>query len=156
MNLGFQLRHARPRFKLSALRRKNELLCRIDMWGFVSVMLAFLAMFMAPAISFPDLPRYVPVDLAVAYHSRAMPGAMRDDAVTIAIMRDGSIYLCNLRVAAEDLSDQIRELVQNRAEKRIYLKADARAKYGNVTAILDQIRKAGVENLSLLTEQPYR
>jgi len=36
---GFPMRSEQPRFKLTALRRRNELLCRIDMWGFVSVML---------------------------------------------------------------------------------------------------------------------
>ena len=149
------MRSKQPQFKLAALRRKNELLCRIDLWGFVSLMLAFLAIFMAPAMSAPDLPRSVPVDLAVAYHSRAMPGAIRDDAVLVTITRDGTVSLCNSRVAPETLSDQIRQLVQNRTERRVYLKADARAKYGDVTAILDQIRKAGVENVSLLTEQPY-
>jgi len=52
------------------------------------------------------------------------------------------------------LPEEIRQGVRNGAEKRTYLNADARAKYGDTIAVLDQIRLAGIEKVSLLTEQP--
>jgi len=59
MNIGLQLHPARTRFKLSALRRKNEFLIRVDMWGFVSIMLVLLFIFLPLT---PDTPHAVPVD----------------------------------------------------------------------------------------------
>jgi hypothetical protein len=69
-----------------------------------------------------------------------MPGAEREDAMQISVTRDGRIYFRNNIIMLQDLPEQIRQGVQNGAEKRIYLNADARAKYADVLAVLDQIR----------------
>jgi len=140
---------AQPQFKLSALRRKNELLCRIDMWGFVSIMLALLFMFL-PITT--DTPRSVSVDRPHAYHSTSMPGALREDTMQISVTRDGHVYFRIHRIMLQYLTEEIRQGVRNGAEKRIYLNVDARAKYGDTTAVLDQIRLVGIEKVSLLTE----
>jgi hypothetical protein len=45
--------------------------------------------------------------------------------------------------------------LQNRlaqgGERKIYLKADARAKYGDVEAVIECIKGAGIENIGLIT-----
>src|SRR5258706_10666120 len=140
---------AQPQFKLSALRRKNELLCRIDMWGFVSVMLALLFLLMPGTVVDPSGPT---ADLVGARHSTRMPGALREDALEVVITRDGSIYFRERRIALEDLPNEIQEGLQNGAERKIYIKVDARAKYADVPAVLDKIRLAGVENVAFLTQ----
>lgn len=144
---------AQPQFKLSALRRKNELLCRIDMWGFASVMLAMLFIFL-PVTTHAHRP--APVDRPNAYHCASMPGALREDAMQITVRRDGQIYFRDDRVILQDLPREIRQGLRNGAENRIYLNIDARAKYGDTVAVLDQIRLAGIERVSFLTEQPSR
>jgi biopolymer transport protein ExbD len=84
-----------------------------------------------------------------------MPGAMREDAMKIMIMMDGVIYFGNHRVVAEELPEEIRERVRNGAERKIYLVVDQRAKYGNAEKVLDQVRLAGIREISILTDQPY-
>src|SRR6266403_5567561 len=69
---------------LNALKRKNSLYCRIDVWGFVSAMLALLFLLMPNG--YHDLPRYS-VDLAETRHAIPMPGAAREDAMRISITR---------------------------------------------------------------------
>jgi biopolymer transport protein ExbD len=140
---------AKPQFKLSALRRKNELLCRIDMWGFVSIMLALLFIFL-PITT--DTHRSVPVDRPHAYHSASMPGALKEDALRVMVTRDGKIYFREHHIALEDLPNEIREGLQSGAESKVYVAVDARAKYGDVPAVLDKIRLAGVEKVAFLTE----
>jgi biopolymer transport protein ExbD len=83
-----------------------------------------------------------------------MPGAGREDAMRISITRDGKVYFRNHQVALDALPDEIQEGLRNGAERRIYLAIDARAKYGDAKAILVQIRLAGIENVSFLTEKP--
>jgi biopolymer transport protein ExbD len=124
------------------------------MWGFVSVMLVLLFMFLGETQSYPDLPGYT-VDRAIAVHSTAMPGAQKEDAMQINVSRDGRLFFRNAQVALQELPDQIRQGAKNGAEKRIYLAVDARAKYGDVAVVLDQIRLAGIEKVSFLTERPY-
>ncbi len=144
---------AQPQFKLSALRRKNELLCRIDMWGFVSIMLALLFMFL-PGTT--DTPRSVSVDRPLAYHSTSMPGALKEDAILVSITRDGNIFFRDQRVLRLELANEIREAVRSGAEKQVYLVVDARARYGDAIPVLAQIRFAGIENVNFLTDEPYR
>ena len=55
-----------------------------------------------------------------------------------------------------DLSGQVKDRLSNKLDKRVYLKSDARAKYGDVVAIVDEIRSAGVDQLGLLTERNER
>ena len=43
--------------------------------------------------------------------------------------------------------------MQNRVDKRVYVRADARARYKSVVEVVDNVRSAGVDQLGLLTEQ---
>jgi biopolymer transport protein ExbD len=138
---------------LNALKRKNSLYCRIDVWGFVSVMLALLFLLMPNRTDYHDL-HGNSVDLTETHHAILMPGAAREDAMRISITRDGKVYFRNYQVARDDLQDEIQKGLRKGAERKIYLAVDARAKYGDAKAILAQIRLAGIENVSLLTEKP--
>jgi biopolymer transport protein ExbD len=140
---------ARAPFKLSALKRKSELLCRIDMWGFVSVMLVLLFLLMPLA----GVDRRGPAaDLFSVRHSTRMPGALKEDALKVVVTRDGTIYFREHRIALEDLPNEIREGLRSGAERKVYIAVDARAKFGDVPAVLDKIRLAGVEKVAFLTE----
>jgi len=138
-------------FKLSALRRKNELLCRIDLWGFVSLMVVIFFVLWVEKAAYTDLPVHVPADLVVAHHSTRLPNALREDCLRVTISRDGSVYFRDSRISLRDLSNLFQEGMRHGAEKKAYVSADARAKYGDVGAVLEQIRLAGIENIAFLT-----
>jgi biopolymer transport protein ExbD len=126
------------------------------MWGFVSVMLAILV-WTRIGLPHPPYAYRSNVDRAMAVHSSPQPGALKEDAMLISIMRDGGVFFRDHRVVViADLADEISERVRNGAEKRVYLVVDARAKYFDAKAILDQIQLAGIEKVSFLTEKPYR
>src|SRR6266852_1725124 len=101
----------------------------------------------------PMLQKTLPVDLARTENAHDMQDADKDDAIIVAITRDGTIYLKNTKMAKEDLTGQIKDLISNRLDKTVYVKSDARAKYGDVVAVVDEIRSAGVDQLGLLTER---
>ena len=94
------------------------------------------------------------VDLPVERHTHKLPGARREDAIKIRIMRDGTFYFGYSRVAPETLPELIRGAVRHGAEKRIYLEVDARALYRDVNALLPQIQKSGIQNVSLIANSP--
>ena len=52
-----------------------------------------------------------------------------------------------------DLTQKIRDRLANRTDKRVFIKADARAKFGAVVEVVDNVRSAGVDQLGLLTDQ---
>jgi biopolymer transport protein TolR len=137
---------------LTTLRRKNDLYCRIDVWGFVGVMVALLFILIVAKTSYVDLPKNS-VDLTESYHAISVPGALREDAMRINIKPDGQLYFGYLSISPKDLPDLIRQGLRNGAENKVYILADARAKYGSVIEVLNEIRLAKVEKVSFITWQ---
>lgn len=81
-----------------------------------------------------------------------MPGALKEDAIRIKVARDGQIYFSDLRVSRDKLPDLIQEALTKGAEKKVYILADARARYGKVMEVLSEVRVAEVEKVCFLTE----
>ena len=114
------------------------------------IMLVLLIIFMVVT---PMLQHGKQVDLATVNNPRDMPDAEKDDAIVVAVTRDGSLYLGTTKVSKEDLTGQVKDRISSRLERTVYVKSDARAKYGDVVAAVDEIRSAGVDTLGLLTER---
>ena len=117
------------------------------------IMLVLLIIFMVVT---PMLQKNKPVDMARTNTARDMQDADKEDAVVVAVTRDGNIFLGNTQVQKADLQGQVKDRVANKADKTVFLKSDARAKYGDVVAVVDEIRSAGVDQLGLLTERNQR
>jgi biopolymer transport protein ExbD len=114
------------------------------------IMLVLLIIFMVVT---PMLQKGVSVDMTKVDNPRDMTDADKDDAIIVAVTRDDKIYLGNTQLAKEDLTGQIKDKISTRIDKTVYVKSDARAKYGVVVAVVDEIRSAGVDQLGLLTEK---
>jgi biopolymer transport protein ExbD len=114
------------------------------------IMLVLLIIFM---VITPMLHKGVSVDMAAAHNVDQMQPADRDDAVIVAVTRDGKTYLGNNVVSSNEITDQVKDLIANRLDKTVYVRSDARAKYGDVVQAVDAVRAAGVENLGLLTDR---
>ncbi len=122
----------------------------INVTPMVDVMLVLLIIFM---VITPMLNNKVNVDLPTANAAVVMDDANKEDAVTVAVMRDGKTFLGGDQVSDADLGAKISDKLQNQTNKEVFLRADNRAKYGPVMDAVDGIRGAGVSQLGLLTEQ---
>jgi biopolymer transport protein ExbD len=114
------------------------------------IMLVLLIIFMVVT---PMLQKSLPVDMARVNNAKEMQDADKDDAIIVAVTRDGTIFLKSTKITKEDITGQIKDMLSARLDKTVYVKSDARAKYGDVVAVVDEIRSAGVDQLGLLTEQ---
>jgi biopolymer transport protein ExbD/biopolymer transport protein TolR len=101
------------------------------------------------------LSKSIPVDKALTRNPITMPDADKEDAVIVAITRDGQTFLSPglQKVDAEELAPKVRDLLQNRPSKMVYINADSRAKYGKVEDVVDNLRAGSVDEVGLLTEQ---
>jgi len=114
------------------------------------IMLVLLIIFMVVT---PMLQKGVSVDMARVNNAEDMQAADRDDAILVAITRDGSIYLGTQKIALDQITNLVKDRLANRLDKTVFVKSDARAKYGDVVKVVDEVRAAGVDNLGLLTER---
>ncbi len=122
----------------------------INVTPMVDVMLVLLIIFM---VITPMLQKGVSVDLAKTNNPTQMPDADKEDALLVAITRDGKVFFGNDQIAPDQLTNKIKDRLTNRLDKRVFVKADARARYGAVVDVVDNVRSAGVDQLGLLTEQ---
>ena len=122
----------------------------INVTPMVDVMLVLLIIFM---VITPMLQHGHAVELAKTTNPEQMPDADKEDAILIAVTRDNKVFFGNDLIGPDQLSDKVRDRLANKVDKRVYVKADARAKYGSVVAVVDNVRSAGVDQLGLLTEQ---
>ena len=114
------------------------------------IMLVLLIIFMVVT---PMLRPGIPVDMARVTNPIDMPHADKDDAVIVAVTRDGAIYLGRTRTDLGAVAAQVSDLVSDRLDKTVFIKSDARAKYGDVVKLVEEMRSSGVDNIGLLTDK---
>ena len=124
----------------------------INVTPMVDVMLVLLIIFM---VITPMLSKGQSVDMVRAHNAIAMQAADKEDAVLIAVTRDGKLFLSpgNVKITADEIPPKVRDLLTNKLDKMCYIKADSRARYETVETVVDNLRAAGVDDIGLLTEQ---
>jgi biopolymer transport protein ExbD len=76
---------------------------------FASVMAMVLFVLLLIFMTVPTHHYGVSADLPRVWHPVSMPGALRDDAMKVSILRDGQVYFCNERVWSDDLGRRIQD-----------------------------------------------
>jgi biopolymer transport protein ExbD/biopolymer transport protein TolR len=123
----------------------------INVTPMVDVMLVLLIIFM---VITPMLQKGVQVDLAKVNNPVEMKDADKEDALVVAINRQGDVFFGKDIVKdPTQLTNKIKDRIANKTDKTVYVRADARAKYKAVVDVVDNVRAAGVDDLGLLTEQ---
>ena len=136
-----------------ALQVRNEganIQSTINVTPMVDVMLVLLIIFMVVT---PMLQHGRPVELAKVHNPNPMPDADKEDAMLVAVQRDGKVFFGNDQVEPDVLTQKIKEKLAIKASQLVYVKADKRAKFGNVADAVDNIRAAGVDQIGLLTDK---
>ena len=131
----------------------NKVSSNINVTPMVDVMLVLLIIFM---VITPMLQNKVAVDMAKVDNPTAMPDADKEDAIVVAVTRDGGVFLGQNKVAVSELGGQVRDKLADKPGKTIFVRADARAQFRAVEDAIDAVRTAGVEDVGLLTQKRKR
>ena len=122
----------------------------INVTPMVDVMLVLLIIFM---VITPMLQNKVSIDMAQVNNPTPMPDADKDDAIVVAITRDGGVFLGQNKVAVTELGGLVRDKLSDKPGKTIFVRADARAQFRAVEDAIDAVRTAGVDDVGLLTQK---
>src|ERR1700749_278605 len=114
------------------------------------IMLVLLIIFMVVT---PMLQKGVSGDMAKVNNAEDMQNADKDDEIILAVQRDGSLYLGSKKIQLSEITTAVKDQISNRLDKTVFVRSDARAKYGDVVKAVDEVRSAGVDNLGLLAEK---
>jgi biopolymer transport protein ExbD len=130
-----------------------QVVSEINVTPMVDVMLVLLIIFI---VITPLLTKGVAVEFVKAKNPIAMQNADKEDAILISVSRNGQSFLSpgNKQVTVDELPTKVQDLLTNKLDKTVYIRADARAKYQAVEDVVDNLRAAGVDQLGLITETP--
>ena len=126
-------------------RRIGTSLAEINIIPLVDVVLVLLLIFMLTA---PMMYRGIDVNLPRA---AAKPTAV-EERMVLTLTKERALYLNDKRIAPGTLDTSLRAAFANRTDKTLYLKADSGLAYGAVIEMMDQVRRAGIERLGMVTE----
>lgn len=124
----------------------RELMSDINVTPFVDVMLVLLIIFMVTA---PMMIEGLNVDLPEA---TAKPLDSEKEHLVITIDKNKLIYINDFKVAVDFLGEKLNKMLQGRSDREVYLKADKNIPYGIVVQVMAEIKKAGIEQLGMITE----
>ena len=119
----------------------------INVTPLVDVMLVLLIIMMIVA---PLLQQGVPVTLPLAANSTEKPETQ--DQTVVTIDRNKDVYLNAVPVPGGQLQTRVKQVLEDKSDKIVIIKADEEAPYSAVMATMDELRAAGIEDMGLITE----
>ena len=129
-------------------QRTEGVMGEINVTPLVDVVLVLLLVFMVTA---PMMSRGIDVSLPVANQPQIHP---EERLVSVSVKEDGRVYVSDQPVALPLLEDRIKGMMQGRAQKVAYLRADERLRYGKVIEVVDILKRAGVEQIGFVYVLP--
>ncbi|NNG07630.1 MAG: biopolymer transporter ExbD [Desulfobacteraceae bacterium] len=124
-------------------RRKS----RIEMLPLIDIVFLLLVFFIYAMLSMA-VHRGLPVILPTSSTAKIDKHLI----LSVTVRADGSIFLDKERMSLKDLSEALRKAARNRKETGVLLFADKAVPYQEVFRVLDQIRMAGLNRISLQAE----
>jgi len=123
----------------------------INVTPLVDVMLVLLIIMMIVA---PLLQKGADVKLPLAANTADKPETQ--DQTVVAIDRTDRYFVNGLPVRKEELRQKVEEVLENKQERIILIKADEEARYSAVMDAMDELRAAGIEDMGLITDPKSR
>jgi biopolymer transport protein TolR len=123
-------------------------LAEINVTPLVDVMLVLLIIFMITA---PMLQQGLEVNLPVA---SGTPQSQQETPIILTINTQGQVYLNQTAYTLEALRPKLHALYRTRRNRDIFLRADESVSYGVIVRVMDEVKKAGVLKLGMITQPP--
>jgi biopolymer transport protein TolR len=123
----------------------------INVTPLVDVMLVLLIIMMLIA---PMLQQGVPVNLPLAGNTVDKPDTQ--DQTVVSIDGQNGFWVNGVPVAKTEMADRVKTVLEDKKERVVYLKGDTDASYSAIMAAMDDLRKAGIEDIGLITERKHK
>lgn len=128
-------------------RRRAQPMSEINVTPFVDVMLVLLIIFMVAA---PLLTVGVPVELPKTA-ATALPSET-EEPLTVTLTAEGEVLIQNTAIAREDLVARLRAIAAERADDRVFLRADGSVPYEAVAQVMGALNAGGFASIGLVTD----
>ena len=118
----------------------------LDLTPMIDVVFLLLIFFLITSIfAKPSLPLNLP--------EAETASLAEEPELSVAIKADGSLLLNGSPLALAELYPELRQRYAGSTRKEISLVSDKGVPFGRVVEVMDQAKKAGAENISVVAEQ---
>ncbi len=132
---------------MSVSKSDDEITSEPNVVPLCDILLVLLIIFMVVT---PLVKKGVDVRLPTALNMIDFP---ENPEIVLSIKKDGTLWLNNDKVAEEDLSILLEEMMLSASDKKLYLKADQELEFGRVVEIISPLKEAGVEIVGIIAEK---
>ncbi|MBM3872333.1 MAG: biopolymer transporter ExbD [Verrucomicrobia bacterium] len=122
---------------------------RIEIIPLIDVIFFLLATFVLFTLSLNKI-QSLPVNLPVAAPPSANPPDT-DDNVTLQVSDGGTLFWNKELIGMNEVGPRLANYATSVAVPRVLIASDDRAKYGATIQVLDEVRKAGIKQVSVET-----
>ncbi|MFV0358696.1 protein TolR [Tropicimonas sp.] len=127
--------------------RHPRAMSEINVTPFVDVMLVLLIIFMVAA---PMLTVGVPVELPRTA-AQALPHE-QEEPLVISLSADGTVTIMTTEVPEAELVSRLRGIAAERADDKVFLRADGAIPYERVMQVMGALNAGGFSNIGLVTD----
>jgi biopolymer transport protein TolR len=120
---------------------------QINVTPLVDVMLVLLIIMMLVA---PMLQKGVDVKLPLATNTSDKPE--NDQQTVLAVDARDKFYVNSIEVPRAEMADRVKAALEEKTERVVLIKGDTDASYRAIMAAMDDLRKAGIEDIGLITD----
>jgi biopolymer transport protein ExbD len=132
-------------------RRVSTSLAEINVVPLVDVMLVLLIIFMVTA---PLIQRSIEVRLPQARRATQVTGERVELTIPDSYRRSQFVYIGKDQVPSRALQERVRQLMEGRDSKEIFLRGDAGVQYQDLMDVIDMLKGAGVQNIGMVARMP--
>jgi biopolymer transport protein ExbD len=132
-------------------RRVSTSLSEINVIPLVDVMLVLLIIFMVAA---PMLQKGVEVNLPQSQRANKMTEERMYVTVPLSYRKDGKVYLDDDAVPREVLPERMRQAMQGKEQKEVFLRGDGGVQLQELMEVMDRLKDGGVERVGIVATPP--
>jgi biopolymer transport protein TolR len=132
-------------------RRVATSLAEINVVPLVDVMLVLLIIFMVTA---PLIQRGIDVKLPQARRATQVAGERVEVTIPGTYRQSRMIYLGKEQVRAEVFQERLRQQLEGRSDKEVFLRGDSAVQYQDLMDVIDMLKAAGVQNIGMVARMP--
>jgi biopolymer transport protein TolR len=125
--------------------RTQTTLAEINMIPFIDIVLVLLIIFMVTA---PVIQSGIEVNVPKTQVVREIA----EEKLVVSIDKQQQLYLQNDPVNVNELGDKIRAKLLDPTRQSVYLRADQAVPFQTFATVLDHLKLAGIENVSIVTQ----
>ena len=120
-------------------------LAEINMIPFIDIVLVLLIIFMVTA-------PVIQSGIEVSVPQTQLVREISEERMVVTVDKEQRVYLQNDPVQVDELGVKIREKLLDPSRQSVYLRADGAVPWGTLAVVMDRLKVAGIENVSVITQ----